>query len=137
MHLPMFNSYFISSFPFYPLLPTSIMCFQYIPVVSHKRSYIKRRRQRNLAHLRSISPSLPLSFSMGLWNCQSVVNKADLIHFLQNHTVKRKIHTVMVRVIVNRNQLKEQANLYLYKRHIYECLQMAQDVKVQGYTCVG
>ncbi len=89
MHLPMFNSYFISSFPFYPLLSTSIMCFQYIPVVSQKRSYIKRRRQRNLAHLRSISSSLPLSFSMGLWNCQSVVNKADLIHYLQNHTVKR------------------------------------------------
>ncbi len=88
-HLPIFNSYFISSFPFYPLLPTSIMCFQYIPVVSQKRSYIKRRRQRNLAHLRSISSSLPLAFSMGLWNCQSVVNKADLINFLQNHTLKR------------------------------------------------
>ncbi len=67
--------------PFYPLLPTSIMCLQYIPVVSQQRSYIKRRWQRNLAHLQPIctSPSLPLSFSMGLWNGQSAVNKADLI----------------------------------------------------------
>ncbi len=57
------------------------MCFQYIPVVSQKRSYIKRRRQRNLAQLRSIftSSSLPFSISMGLWYCQSAVNKADLI----------------------------------------------------------
>ncbi len=57
------------------------MCFQYIPVVSQQCSYIKRRRQRNLAHLHPIytSSSLPLSFSMGLWNCQSAVNKADLI----------------------------------------------------------
>ncbi len=55
------------------------MCFQYIPVILQQRSYIKRRQQRNLAHLRSIrtSSSLPLSFSMGLWNCQSAVNKAD------------------------------------------------------------
>ncbi len=62
------------------LFPTSIMCFQYIPVVSQQRPYIKRRRQLNLAHLRPIctSSSLPLSFSMGLWNCQSAVNKADL-----------------------------------------------------------
>ncbi len=29
---------FISSFPFYPLFPTSIMYFQYIPVVSQQRS---------------------------------------------------------------------------------------------------
>ncbi len=64
------------------------MCFQYIPFVLQKRSYIKCRRQRNLAHLRSIftSSSLPFSFSMGLWNCQSAVNKADLIPAIASQT---------------------------------------------------
>ncbi len=57
------------------------MCFQYIPVVMQQRSYIKRRRQRNFAPLRytCISSSIPLFFSIGLWNCQSAVNKADRI----------------------------------------------------------
>ncbi len=38
-------------------------------------------RQRNPANLRPISSSstTPLSFSVGLWNCQSAVNKADFI----------------------------------------------------------
>ncbi len=64
------------------------MCFKYIPVVSQQRFYIKRRRQRNLAHLRPIctSSSLPLSFSMGLWHCQSVVNKSDLIPAIASQT---------------------------------------------------
>ncbi len=60
---------------------TSIMCFKTIPVVSRPRSNITRRRQSNPANLHHISTSstTPLSFSMALWNCQSVVNKADLI----------------------------------------------------------
>ncbi len=64
------------------------MCFQYIPVVSQQRSYIKRRRQCNFAHLQPIctSSSLPLSFSIGLWNCQSAVNKADLIPTFASQT---------------------------------------------------
>ncbi len=57
------------------------MCFKPIPVVSQPRSSITRRRQRNPANLRpfSTSSTTPLSFSMTLWNCQSAVNKADLI----------------------------------------------------------
>ncbi len=67
------------SFAIYP--STSIMCFQTIPVVSQPRSNITCRRQRNPVNLRPISTSstAPLSFSMALWNCQSVVNKADFI----------------------------------------------------------
>ncbi len=57
------------------------MCFKTIPFVSRPRSNITHRRQRNPANLRPISSSstTPLSLSMALWNCQSVVNKADLI----------------------------------------------------------
>ncbi len=60
---------------------TSIMCFKTIPVVSRPRSNITCRRQRNPANLRHITTSstTPLSFSMALWNCQSAINKADLI----------------------------------------------------------
>ncbi len=63
---------------------TSIMCFKTIPVVSRTRSNITRRRQRNPDNLRPISTSstTPLSFSRALWNCQSAVNKADLISAL-------------------------------------------------------
>ncbi len=61
---------------------TSITCFQTIPVFSQPRSNITRRRQRNPANLPipfpiSRSSTTPLSFSMGLWNCQSAVSKAD------------------------------------------------------------
>ncbi len=57
------------------------MCFQTIPVLSQPRSRNTRRRQCNPANLRPISTSstTPLSFSLGLWNCQSAVNKADFI----------------------------------------------------------
>ncbi len=57
------------------------MYFQTIPVVSQPRSNITRRRQRNPAKLRPISTSstAPPSFSVGLWNCQSAVNKVDFI----------------------------------------------------------
>ncbi len=76
----------ISIFPHtlsFPILypSTSIMCFQTIPVLSEPRSKTTRRRQRNPANLRPIatSSSTPLSFSVGLWNCQSAVNKDDFI----------------------------------------------------------
>ncbi len=64
------------------------MCFQYISVISQQHSYITRRRQRNLAQLCPFCTSsyLPLSFSMGLWNCQSAVNKADLIPAIASQT---------------------------------------------------
>ncbi len=57
------------------------MCFQTIPVLSQPRSKNTRRRQRNPANLRPIATSstTPLSFAVGLWNCQSAVNKADFI----------------------------------------------------------
>ncbi len=57
------------------------MCFQTIPVDSQPRPNITDRWQRNLANLCPISTSstTPLSFSMALWNCQSAVNKANLI----------------------------------------------------------
>ncbi len=57
------------------------MCFQTIPVLSQPRSKNTSRRQRNHANLRPISTSstTPLSFSVGLWNCQSAVNKTDFI----------------------------------------------------------
>ncbi len=57
------------------------MCFKTFPVVSQPRSNITRRRQRNLANLLPISTSstAPPSFSVGLWNCQSAVNKANFI----------------------------------------------------------
>ncbi len=57
------------------------MCSKTIPVVSQPRSNIARRQQRNPANLRPISTSstAPPSFSVGLWNYQSAVNKADFI----------------------------------------------------------
>ncbi len=57
------------------------MRFETIPVLSQPRSKNTRRRQRNPANLRPIATSstTPLSFSVGLWNCQSAVNKADFI----------------------------------------------------------
>ncbi len=56
------------------------MCFQTIPVLSQPRSKNTSRRQRNHANLRPISTSstTPLSFSVGLWNCQSAVNKSPI-----------------------------------------------------------
>ncbi len=57
------------------------MCFETIPVLSQPRSKNTRRWQRNPANLRPIATSstTPLSFSVGLWNCQSAVNKADFV----------------------------------------------------------
>ncbi len=75
-------SIFTHTLSFSILYPsTSIMCFQTILVLSQPRSKNTRRRQRNPANLRPIATSstTPLSFSVGLWNCQSAVNKADFI----------------------------------------------------------
>ncbi len=48
--------------------------------LSTPRSKNTSRRQRNHANLRPISTSstTPLSFSVGLWNCQSAVNKSPI-----------------------------------------------------------
>ncbi len=55
--------------------------FPNIQVLSQPRSNITRSRQHNPANLHPLSSSstTPLRFSMGLWNCQSAVNKADFI----------------------------------------------------------
>ncbi len=62
-------------------LSTPIMRFKTIPVPSQHRSNITCRRQCNPVNLRPISTSstTPLYFSVGLWNCQSAVKKADFI----------------------------------------------------------
>ncbi len=59
-----------------------VVCFQYILVLSQQCFNITRRRQHNLAKLRPIStsPAVPLSFSVGLWNCQSAFNKLNSGH---------------------------------------------------------
>ncbi|XP_073682691.1 uncharacterized protein [Garra rufa] len=57
------------------------MCFQFIPVHSTHRANIKRTRRRNLSNLHPIHTSSTETFSLtvGLWNCQSAVNKSDFI----------------------------------------------------------
>ncbi|XP_056101741.1 uncharacterized protein LOC130080415, partial [Rhinichthys klamathensis goyatoka] len=61
---------------------------QHIPVVSRQRSLTTHRRQRNTAYLRPFlsSSHSPLTLSMGLWNCQSAVNKADFIPAFASHS---------------------------------------------------
>ena len=64
------------------------MCHSSISVVTgcQKRSQ-RSRRQRNLGNLRSLqhTSSAVTSFSVGLWNCQSAVKKADFISGYANH----------------------------------------------------
>ncbi len=64
-----------------PFLSSLFHLYHAFPKHSGCLSTITCRRQRNLANLHPISTSFtaPLSFSVGLWNCQSAVNKADLI----------------------------------------------------------
>ncbi len=57
------------------------LCYPLSFRFSLNHAHTTRRRQCNPANLRPISTSSTthLSFSMGLWNCQSAVNKAGLI----------------------------------------------------------
>ncbi|XP_056587791.1 uncharacterized protein LOC130408324 isoform X1 [Triplophysa dalaica] len=58
------------------------MCFEFIPVFYRRqRSHPRRKARRTHSQARPIhiSPFTPLSLSMGLWNCQSAVNKTDFI----------------------------------------------------------
>ncbi len=61
------------------IYPTSIMCFEYILVVSQQCSYIKCRRQCNLAHLRSAPPLLYPSLSLwasgtvSMWSTKQIL----------------------------------------------------------------
>ncbi len=49
---------------------------------------ITHYRQRNPNNLRTLpmSANKLLSFSIGLWNCQSAVNKADFITSITSHS---------------------------------------------------
>ncbi|KAI2645286.1 hypothetical protein H4Q32_028264 [Labeo rohita] len=64
------------------------MCLQYIPVITTQRSNITRKRQHNLTNLHPIATSSTetFSFTVGLWNCQSAVNKADFISAFSTHS---------------------------------------------------
>ncbi len=57
------------------------MCFQINTITNTRKPRITHRRQRNPNNLRTLpmSANTLLSFSIGLWNCQSAVNKADFI----------------------------------------------------------
>ncbi len=88
-HVPIFNSYFI--YFLFPLLSSFLHLYHVFPIHSGCLTTTllhQTKTQRNLAHLRPIctSSSLPLSLSMGLWNCQSAVNKADLILNIASQT---------------------------------------------------
>ena len=71
-----------------PVESAIAMCRYSISVVTgcHRRSQ-HSRRQRNLGNFRSLqqTSSAVTSFSVGLWNCQSAVNKADFISGYANH----------------------------------------------------
>ncbi len=61
------------------------MCFQIPPT---RKPRITHCRQRNPNNLRTLPMSTKtiLSFSIGLWNCQSAVNKADFITSFISHS---------------------------------------------------
>ncbi len=89
-HLPIFISYFIYFlFPLLPFLP-SLSCVSNTFQLSHNNAPYNQNADGNAILLTcGLSAQLvfftPL-FSMGLWNCQSVVNKADLIPAIASQT---------------------------------------------------
>nr|XP_055051302.1 RNA-directed DNA polymerase from mobile element jockey [Misgurnus anguillicaudatus] len=64
------------------------MCFQISTVITTRKSVVSRRRGRNINNLRTLPPSTiaSLSLPIGLWNCQSAVNKADFITAIASHS---------------------------------------------------
>ncbi len=64
------------------------MCFQINTITSTRKPRIAHCRQRNPNNLRTLpmSANTLLSFSIGLWNCQSAVNKADFITSITSHS---------------------------------------------------
>ncbi|XP_067234081.1 uncharacterized protein, partial [Chanodichthys erythropterus] len=62
-------------------LERECMCFQIPTITNPRKSHATRCKQRNHNNLRSLpmSPSTLFSISIGLWNCQSAVNKAEFI----------------------------------------------------------
>ncbi|KAF4071961.1 hypothetical protein AMELA_G00268930, partial [Ameiurus melas] len=65
------------------------MCHQFIPVICHRRRrWHSPKNGRNLDNLRCLNAASAgsISFSIGLWNCQSAVNKADFISAFATHS---------------------------------------------------
>ncbi len=64
------------------------MCLQINTITTTRKPRITHCRQRNPNSLRTLpmSANTLLSFSIGLWNCQSAVNKADFITFITSHS---------------------------------------------------
>ncbi len=64
------------------------MCLQINTITTTRKPRITHCRQRNPNNLRTLpmSTNTLLSFSIGLWNCQSAVNKADLITSITSHS---------------------------------------------------
>ncbi len=73
---------------FFVLEPILTMCFQINTITTTRKPRITHCRQRNPNNLRTLpmSANTLLSFSMGLWNCQSAVNKADFITSITSHS---------------------------------------------------
>ncbi len=64
------------------------MCFQITNITTTRKPRITHCRQRSPNNLRTLpmSANTLLSFSIGLWNCQSAVNKADFITSITSHS---------------------------------------------------
>ncbi len=64
------------------------MCFQITTITTTRKPHITHCRPRNPNNLRTLpmSTNTLLSFSIGLWNCQSAVNKADFITSITSHS---------------------------------------------------
>ncbi|XP_056615497.1 uncharacterized protein LOC130430412 isoform X2 [Triplophysa dalaica] len=66
------------------------MCFQIHTVITSRTQTVTRRRPRmaNANNLRTLSTSstTSITFPIGLWNCQSAVNKADFITAIAKHS---------------------------------------------------
>ncbi|XP_056591954.1 uncharacterized protein LOC130411381 [Triplophysa dalaica] len=66
------------------------MCFQIHTVITSRTQTVTRRRPRmaNASNLRTLSASstTSITFPIGLWNCQSAVNKADFITAIAKHS---------------------------------------------------
>ncbi len=78
--------FYLSSFLLLVSLLT--MCFQIPTITTTRKPHITHYRQRNPNNLRTLSMSANtlLSFSIGLWNCQSAVNKADFITSISSYS---------------------------------------------------
>ena len=64
------------------------MCFQIPTITTTRKPHITHCRQHNPNNLHTLpmSANTLLSFSIGLWNCQSAVNKADFITSIISHS---------------------------------------------------